>query len=116
MLRRAWGRWNEKKKGKYIRVKIKECEHDGEWSDKKANNCWTTKQRVVWEQHHKRVVPDDCQIIFLNSNTNDFDIDNLYCIKKKYLSYMRSNNWFSTNPEVTLTAIKWCELMYATQE
>lgn len=107
---------DEVQKGKYVRVKIKECEHDGNWSDKKANECWTTKQRVVWEKHYGKPVPDDCQIIFLNNDANDFNIDNLYCIKKQYLSYMRANNWFSTNPELTLTAIKWCELMYSTQE
>ena len=29
---------------------------------------------------------------------------------------MMHNKWFSDNPEVTLAAIKWCELMYATQD
>ena len=107
---------DEVKKGKYIRVKIKEYERGSGWNDKKANECWTTKQRVIWEKHYGKSVPDDCQIIFLNNDSNDFSIDNLYCIKKQYLSYMRANNWFSSNPEFTLTAIKWCELMYATRE
>ena len=116
ILNKKYSVGDEKKNGKYIRVKIKECEHDGNWNDKKANDCWTTKQRIVWEEHYGKTVPDDCQIIFLNGNTKDFSIENLYCIKKKYLPYMRNNHWFSDNPEITLTAIKWCEMMYATRE
>ena len=107
---------DEKVNGKYIRVKVKEYERGSGWSDKKANECWTTKQKYVWEQYHKEKVPDDCQIVFLNGNTRDFNIENLYCIKKKYLPYMRNNHWFSDDSNVTLTAIKWCELIYATQE
>jgi len=55
-------------------------------------------------------------MIFLNNNKTDFNITNLYPMKKKYLAYMSRNHWYSNNPDLTLTAIKWCELMYSTQE
>lgn len=28
---------------------------------------------------------------------------------------MAKNHWYSTDPVLTLTAIKWCELYYATK-
>ena len=106
---------DEREYNGYIYVKVKEYERNGtRWSNKKARDCWKSKQNVIWESYYGEV-PDDCQIVFLNNNRKDFRIDNLYCVKKQYLIYMIRNNWFSTNPEVTLTAIKWCELMYATQ-
>lgn len=100
----------------YIYVKVKEYQRDENgWSNKKARECWKSKQTIIWEKHYGQV-PDDCQIIFLNNNKEDFRIENLYCIKKQNLIYMIRNKWFSDNPEITLTAIKWCELMYATQK
>lgn len=77
--------------------------------------CYETKQRVIWKNHYGEI-PDGCHIIFLNGNNRDYRIENLYCIKEKYLPYMNRNHWFSNDPNITLTAIKWCELMYATQE
>lgn len=71
---------------------------------------------AVWENHYGKEVPEDCVMVFLNNNKTDFSISNLYPMKKKYLPYMGRNHWYSDNPEFTLTAIKWCELMYATQE
>lgn len=100
----------------YTYIKIKEYEKKGEpWTNKKARECWKSKQSVIWEKYYKQLVPDDCQIVFLNNNREDFRIENLYCIKKQYLVYMIRNHWFSDDPNITLTAIKWCELIYATK-
>lgn len=107
---------DEKFEGGYYRVKVKEYERTGKFDNKKQKQCWKLKQRVIWERYYNKEVPKDCQIVFLNNNRDDFSIENLYCIKKKYLPYMERNHWFSENSEVTLAAIKWCELMYATRE
>ena len=104
---------SEKKHGKYIYVKVREPKDDdpsGNW----WNNCCELKQHIVWKEHYGEI-PEGYQIIFLNNNTYDCRIENLYCIPKKFLPYMMHNKWFSDNPEVTLAAIKWCELMYATR-
>lgn len=107
---------DEKFEGGYCYIKVKEYERTGKYDNKKQKQCWKQKQRVTWEKYYNQEVPEDCQIIFLNGDRSDFDIENLYCVKKKYLPYMERNHWFSDNPELTLTAIKWCELMYATQD
>lgn len=96
-------------------VRVKELDYNLP-SKNRGQSTFVPLAKVIWENHYGKKVPDDCQITFLNGNKDDFSIDNLYCIKKKYLFYMIQNHWFSTNPEVTLTAIKWCELMYATKE
>ena len=107
---------DEKFEGGYYYIKVKEYERTGKFDNKKQKQCWKQKQRVIWENYHNQEIPDDCQIVFLNGDRSDFNIENLYCVKKKYLPYMERNHWFSDNPELTLTAIKLCELIYATQE
>lgn len=103
----------ERVHGKYIYVKTKETDEkmDGDW---RKLSC-ELKQHIVWKEHYGEI-PEGHQIVFLNNNTHDCRIENLYCIPKKFLPYMMHNKWFSDNPEVTLTAIKWCELMYATRK
>lgn len=104
-----------KKINGYTYVRVKELDYDLP-SKNRGQSTFMPLAKVIWENYYGKKVPDDCQITFLNGNKDDFSIENLYCIKKKYLIYMAQNHWFSTNPEVTLTAIKWCELMYATRE
>lgn len=96
-------------------IRVKEIDHSLS-SKNRGQSTYVPLAKVIWEKHHGKKVPEDSQITFLNGNKEDFSIENLYCIKKKYLFYMIQNHWFSDNPDVTLTAIKWCELMYATQE
>ncbi|EXG87794.1 hypothetical protein K413DRAFT_4694 [Clostridium sp. ASBs410] len=78
----------------------------------KSSEIFEPLSRIKWQEYHNKKVQDDCQITFLNGNTTDLSKDNLYCIKKRFLPYMINNKWFSNNPEITFTAIKWCELMY----
>lgn len=100
----------------YYFVKTKEYERTGVYDAKRQKECWEKKHYVIWKEYYNEEIPEDCIIVFLNGDKKDFDIENLYCMKRKYISYMNRNHWFSNNPEITLTAIKWCELMYATQE
>lgn len=101
--------------GGYIYVKVKDYipEHGVK---RKVSEMYESLARVKWKEYHGREVPEDCQIIYLDSDKNNFSEDNLYCIKKKYLVYMIRNHWFSEIPEVTMTAIKYCELMYSLQD
>lgn len=52
-------------------------------------------------------------VIHLDGNKLNCDIDNLYCIPKKFRALMNKNHWYTDSREHTLTAIKWCELYYA---
>lgn len=104
-----------KTKAGYTYIKTKEIDYNDENITRRAELTYEPLSRVIWRQYYGEI-PDDCQIIFLDNNKTNYDIENLYCIKRKYLPYMKCNHWFSKNPDVTLTALKWCELMYATQE
>lgn len=73
---------------------------------------WVQKHRYIYEQQHGEI-PNDHIIIFLDGNKTNFSINNLYCISRKIHAVMNKNRWFSENPDLTLTAIKWCELFYA---
>lgn len=70
------------------------------------------KRRYIWEKTHG-VIPKDCCIINLDRDYLNCNIDNLYCLPIRYRTLLAKNGWWSTDPEITLTAIKWCELYYA---
>ena len=76
---------------------------------------WELKQRVLWRQRHGEI-PAKHQIIFLNRDRTDFSDENLFCISAAINAIMIKNGWYSTNREITLTAIKWCELHFALKE
>lgn len=73
---------------------------------------WVPIQKKVWQDHYGEV-PDGKMVIFLDGNNENIDISNLYCIDRKISAIMASNGWYSSNRDITLTAIKWCELYYA---
>lgn len=73
------------------------------------------KRRYVWEQAYGEIPKDHC-IITLDGNKMNCNLDNLYCLPNKYKSIMARNKWFFKDKEMTLTAIKWCELHYALKE
>lgn len=76
---------------------------------------WKAKHQVEWEKANGRL-PDGCMVIFLNRDKTDFSPENLYCVSRKVHAVMCSNGWYSEHPELTLAAIKWCELHYAIKE
>ena len=51
-------------------------------------NHWALVHRIVWEQHHGPI-PEGHAVIFHDSDTSNFDINNLRCISRAELS--RSN-------------------------
>lgn len=71
---------------------------------------WKPKQMKIYEDYYGEV-PKGSYVIFLNTDNRDFSIENLYCINRKIHAIMAKNNWFTTERENTLTAIKCCELM-----
>lgn len=79
-----------------------------------ANKNWELKQRVLWKQRHGEIPPKH-QIVFLNRDRTDFSDENLFCISSAINAIMVRNGWYSTDRNITLTAIKWCELHFALQ-
>lgn len=73
---------------------------------------WLPIQKKIWIDHYGEV-PEGKMVIFLDCNRENLEISNLYCIDRKISAVLASNGWYSDNGELTLTAIKWCELFYA---
>lgn len=77
-----------------------------------AEPYWLPLQKKIYQDVHGEI-EDGQMVCFLDGNTENYDIDNLYCIDRKISAVMSSNRWWTDNREHTLTAIKWCELYYA---
>lgn len=39
-----------------------------------CNKRWKFKHILIWEQHHKKKVPNGCIVIFKDGNNTNFDI------------------------------------------
>lgn len=70
---------------------------------------WEYKHHLVWEKHYGKI-PKGYRVLFLDSDTNNFDIDNLACVSLHQVCILASNNWFNKEREITLTALKYAEL------
>lgn len=73
---------------------------------------WLPKQRKIYEDAHGQI-PNGCFVIFLDSNKTNYNLDNLYCLGRNIHSTMCKNHWYTTDRNITLTAIKYLELMQA---
>jgi hypothetical protein len=73
------------------------------------------KRRYVWIQAHGEIPETHC-IIHLDGDDQNCDIDNLYCMPTRFKPLIAKNQWWTGNRELTLTAIKWCELFYAIRD
>ncbi len=76
---------------------------------------WLPLQKKVYQDAYGEIAPGK-MVCFLDGNSSNFDLDNLYCIDRKISVVMSSNKWWSDSRDLTLTAIKWCELFYAIKE
>ena len=94
--------------GTYIKVKDS---RDGHFSGYKEP-YWMPLQKKIYQDAYGEI--DNGKFVcFLDGNTENFDINNLYCIDRKISAVMSSNQWWTKDREHTLTAIKWCELHFA---
>lgn len=98
----------------YLWIKVSDKYFKGIMNSKDYMENWIPKQRYVYEQAYGEI-PKDHLVVFLDNNPMNCDIENLYCISRKTNAVMNKNRWFTDRKENTLTAIKWCELFYATK-
>lgn len=73
------------------------------------------KRRVVWERLYGEIPKDHC-IICLDGDPMNCEPDNLYCLPIKYRAILSRNKWYFKDAQLTLAAIKWCELHFAIKE
>lgn len=87
-------------------------------STERNNLRWANYRRkceLVYEETYG-AIPEGGMIIFLDGDKYNFSPENLYCINRKIHARMCKNQWYSTEPMLTLTAIRWCEHYYALKE
>ncbi len=94
----------------YIYVKVADIHGRG-----MQYKAWRPKHHIVWEEHYEKI-PEEKTIIFLDKNHLNPSIENLYAVDGRVLREMSKKKWFSENPDLTLAAIKWCELFYVTKD
>lgn len=73
---------------------------------------WLPLQKKIYQDAYGEIAPGK-MVCFLDGNTSNFDLDNLCCIDRSISAIMARNKWWSDSRDLTLTAIKWCELFYA---
>lgn len=83
-------------KGRFVIVKVKNT------GDRKTD--WVAKTKIVYGN-----VPKGHIIVFLDGDSTNVTLENMECVTLKVHARMAKNRWFFKNPELTRTAIKWCE-------
>ena len=69
----------------------------------KINGKWISKSKYVYETSTGKKVQDDEVIVFLDGNFNNFDLDNLLCVKRKEVGVVNGqlNGTCQNNGELT---------------
>ncbi len=85
-----------KRHGRFLRIKINKTE-------------WQTLHRYVWEQHHRKKIPDGFMIAFADGNSDNVDVNNLVLVRESIGLVIHYNNRADTdnpslNKAIMLTA------------
>lgn len=103
----AIGTIRKSQTGTYIKMQDSEQAHVSGYKEP----YWMPLQKKIYQDAHGEIGKDQF-VIFLDGNTENFDIDNLYPIDRRISATMSKYGWWSKERESTLAAIKWCELYY----
>lgn len=88
----------------YIMVKVNDDK------DVPANQRWIQKHNLLWEQFHKKKVPEGCIVIFKDGDRTNFHMDNLLLISRSQSSVLAKWNGFCKG-EMTETYAKAAKLL-----
>lgn len=77
---------------------------------KDENGDWKSAAKVVWEKEHGPV-PEGYVVTALDGDCFNISPDNLACVPVSYMGLLQRHELRSTDPEITKTAIIWCELV-----
>lgn len=75
-----------------------------------CNKRWQFKHVIIWEQHHKKKVPNGCIVIFKDGDNTNFSIDNLLMISRSQSSVLAKWNGFNKG-EITEMYAKTAKLL-----
>lgn len=64
---------------------------------------WRKKHIVIWEEYHKRKVPENHIVIFADGDKTNFNIENLLLVSRKEYTTMLTNELMFDNTELTQT-------------
>lgn len=76
---------------------------------------WMPLQEKIYTDAYGSI-PERYMVCFLDCNPDNFALENLYPITRQISIRLSQFGWWSENPEITKTAIKWCELQGAIRE
>jgi len=92
----------------WVKVADEHFERSDDYNRLYSTN-WRRKSDLVWEEANGPI-PDGSFLIFLDGNTENCDLDNLYLVSRKVHARMCQNNWYNGNRQFVLTALRWCEM------
>lgn len=103
----------------YVWVKVadnvNDCKHR-RMPNKLHDPNWMRKDYLVWTQAGNRFPAKSELLIHLDGDRLNCEIYNLYLTTRKINFMLSKNKWHFNNRDLTLAAIKWCELFYARKE
>lgn len=73
----------------------------------KINGKWIAKSKYVYETSTGKKVQDDEVVVFLDGNINNFDLNNLLCVKKRLLAIVNSHFSGTCKNNAELTKFKY---------
>ena len=91
---------------------IKVMDADKSYATGYQEPWWMPLQKKIYQDAHGKI-PDGYMVIFLNCDRKDFSLENLYPISRKTSIRLAQNGWYSKEPQLTLAAIRLCELQDA---
>lgn len=71
---------------------------------------WRLKQHIVWEEYHG-VIPKGYKVIFLDSDTTNFDIDNLMLVTDSELLILNRHGLKHNDADITKTGVTIAKLI-----
>ena len=82
---------------------------------KTGKNEWEFIQRYVWKEHYSEIPPDH-SVIFLDGNTDNYNIENLALVNRNELMKYNSMKLDSDNQELNRVAVNLAKLMTKAKE
>ena len=82
---------------------------------KTGDNEWEFIQRYVWRKHHGEIPPGH-SVIFLDGNTDNYNIENLALVNRNELMKYNSMRLNSDNQELNRVAVNLAKLMTKAKE
>lgn len=103
-------------RGGYVWVKVSdETYESGEDYNLLYSKNWKRKSDLIWESANGQI-PDGCFLIFLDGNTENCELDNLYLVNRSVHARMCQNHWYNGNKPFVLMALRWCEMYVLVNE